>query len=117
MMQKERLSDVILLRLNRVNEGKYNGGIKNTEFADELELTGSLLANSIKLGKLSNDDIESVQNYLSTFVGPNKDKYISYPHQDYDKAAMKALQSIALAQQVTLVNQDQTEYSKSYIRS
>ena len=112
-----RLSDVILFRLNKINEGKYSRGIKNTELAEEIELTGSLIANSIKLGKLPQEDIESVENYLTTFTTKNNDKYLSYPHANLNKASLEAIKRINLAKTMELTNTLAIEDSVGYVKT
>ena len=119
MMVKEqsRLSDVILFRLNKINEGKYSRGIKSTELAEEIELTGSLIANSIKLGKLPQEDIESIENYLTTFTTLNKDKYLTYPHDNLDKASLEAMKRMNLAKTMVINNELALEDSVGYVKT
>ena len=101
MMIKEqsRLSDEILELANRIQAAKLSGALKKDEFSKLIMSFGELFANKIKQGNVSNEEIESVESYLSVLVGKNSDKYFNFPHEDLQKCTEIALQKISAAKQ------------------
>lgn len=82
-----RKSEIIFDSLNRLNTSKQTGGLKDTELSNLIVCIGDVFANKIKQGKVTVEEIESAESYLTGFIGENKDKYFSYPHRDLDRAA------------------------------
>ena len=94
-----RLCDVILNSLNGMHDRKSAGALDGQEFANIIVNTGDLLANGIKLGKIKDEDIESVESYLTQFLGENCNNYFDHPHQDLSRAGKTALESIDFARE------------------
>ena len=94
---KGRMCDVILNSLNGMHDRKAAGALGEDEFSGIIINTGDLIANSIKQGKMNENDIESVEVHLTQFLGDNSDKYFSYPHKDLRRAGKTALESIDFA--------------------
>jgi len=95
----ERKSNVILDSLNRLHDAKQSGALVRDEFSKILVYVGDLFANKIKQGKVTEDEIESVEAHLTGFTGENSDKYFSFPHEDLDRASKTVLESIDFARQ------------------
>lgn len=95
----ERKSDGILKSLNRLLDAKPGGALTRDEFSKILVSVGDLFANKIKQGRVTEDEIESVEAHLTGFIGENSDKYFSFPHQDLDRASKTVLESIDFAKQ------------------
>jgi hypothetical protein len=95
----ERRSDVVFSSLNRLYDAKLSGALVRDELSKILVSVGDLFANKIKQGKVNEDDIESVEVYLTGFTGENSDKYFSFPHTDLDRASKTVLESIDFAKQ------------------
>lgn len=95
----ERKSNVILNSLNRLHDAKQSGALTSDEFSKILVSVGDLFANKIKQGKVAEEEIQSVESYLTGFVGENSDKYFSFPHTDLKSASKTALESIDFARQ------------------
>ena len=96
---KSRPSDVILDSINRLYDAKLSGALKDSELSGIIINIGDLFANKIKQGKVSNNEIESFETYISGFVGENKDNYFAYPHSDLDRATKSVLESIDFAKE------------------
>ena len=95
----ERKSDTIFSSLNRLHDAKLSGALTRDEFSKILVSVGDLFANKIRQGKVTEDEIESVEAYLTGFTGENSDKYFSFPHEDLDRASKTVLESIDFAKQ------------------
>lgn len=93
----DRMSNVILDSLNRMNDAKLSGAMSPDEFSKIIVLVGNLFANKIKQGKVESDQVDSFESFLTGFMGPNKDKYFDYPHIDLDKATNMVLQGNSFA--------------------
>lgn len=61
---ENRVSDVIWDSFNRLHDAKFNGALKSTELASLLEKIGSVFANTIKKGKVSEEGIEDFEKEL-----------------------------------------------------
>ena len=92
-----RKSDEILNSLNGLHDRKLNGTLVYTEFSDNIINVTDLIANNIKLGKMSEEEIEDVEILLTHLVSENSDKYYSFPHGDLKRAGKTALESIDFA--------------------
>ena len=95
----ERKSNTILSSLNRLHDAKLSGALTRDEFSKILVSVGDLFANKIRQGKVTEDEIESVEAHLTEFTGDNSDKYFSFPHEDLDRASKTVLESIDFAKQ------------------
>lgn len=95
----ERKSDAIFSSLNRLHDAKLSGALTSDEFSKILVSVGDLFANKIKQGKVTEDEIESVEAHLTGFIGENSDKYFSFPHTDLKGASKTVLESIDFARQ------------------
>ena len=95
----ERKSNIILNSLNRLNTVKQNGALTRDEFSKILVSVGDLFANKIRQGKVSEEEIESLEAHLTGFIGENSDKYFSFPHEDLERASKTVLESIDFARQ------------------
>jgi hypothetical protein len=95
----ERKSDIVFSSLNRLHDAKQSGALTRDEFSKLLVSVGDLFANKIKQGKVTEDEIESVEAHLTGFIGENSDKYFSFPHIDLDRASKTVLESIDFARQ------------------
>ena len=89
---QNRVSDGIFDSFNRFHEAKLSGALSKDEFSKLLISVGDLFANKIKQGKVSEDEIESLEAHLSGFVGENCDKYFAFPHEDLKMAAKSVLE-------------------------
>lgn len=83
MKSTDRTSDVILNSLNRIYEAKLNGALETDELSKIIVLTGNLFASKIKQGKVSNDEIEQTEAFITDL----NQVYFSYEHTDLDKAS------------------------------
>ncbi len=83
----KRKSDEIFNALNRLNEAKQTGSLQDTELSKLIESVGDVFVNKVRQGAVTNDEIESVDAYLTGFTGENKDKYFAFPHKELDNAA------------------------------
>ena len=92
-----RHTDKIWNSFNKFSAGKQTGGINDTEFSDLLINIGDLFANSIKLGKVNQEEIELYKSYLSQFLGENKDNYFNFSHKGLDRATKTNYESINVA--------------------
>ena len=92
-----RKSDVVFDSLNRLHDAKLSGALKSDELSKIIIYIGDLFANKIKQAKLTEDQIESAETYLTGFVGTNKDKYFSLQHDYLDRAAKIFLEGNAIA--------------------
>jgi len=92
-----RKSDVILHSLNGLYDRKMAGALADNEFCDVIINTCDLVANNIRQGKRSKDEIESIENHLTHLLDENCDKYYNYPHKDLQRAGKTALESIDFA--------------------
>lgn len=88
----DRPSDVILESINRLYDAKLSGAIREEELSKIIVLEGDLFANKIKQGKVSNNEIEQTEAFLTGFIGENKDKYFSLKHKDLDRASKMFLE-------------------------
>lgn len=84
---KDRTPNVILNSLNRMHDAKISGVMIPDELSKILVLSGNLFANKIVQGKVSQDEIESEESFVTGFLGKNKDNYFNNKHVDLDKAA------------------------------
>lgn len=84
---KDRTPNVILNSLNRMHDAKISGAMIPDELSKILVLSGNLFANKIVQGKVSQDEIESEESFVTGFLGKNKDNYFNNKHVDLDKAA------------------------------
>ena len=96
---QERISDVILDLLNRLHVAKSSGALKEDEFSKIITNIGDLYASKIKQGKVTSDEIESFESYLTGLDGLNASMYFSFPHKNLDSGAKAALASIDFAKQ------------------
>lgn len=89
---QNRVSDSIFDSFNRFHEAKSSGALRRDELSKILILVGDLFANKIKQGKVSKEEIESLESHLSGFNGENSDKYFAFPHEDLKVAAKSVLE-------------------------
>ena len=61
---ENRVSDVIWDSFNRLHDAKLSGSLKSTELASLIEKVGSVFANTIKKGKVSEEGIEDFEKEL-----------------------------------------------------
>ena len=94
-----RKSDAILNSLNGMSDRKRAGVLASNEFASNIIDVTDLIANSIKQGKISEEEIESVELHLTHLVSDDAGKYYSYPHEDLQRAGKTALESIEFAKE------------------
>lgn len=92
-----RPSDLILESLNGFSERKKKNVYNKEELHDMIVLFSNLFANKIKQGKVSVEDIESVENYVSTFLGIHKNDYFINEHEKLAEAAKTVLEADAMA--------------------
>jgi hypothetical protein len=90
--------DGILEGLNRLNEAKLTGALKEDEFSNLIRNIGDLCANRIAQGKLNPNDIESLECYMGCFIGPERKNYFEFEHINLDLAAKSFLESLAAAE-------------------
>lgn len=89
---KDRPSNVIFTSVNRLYDAKLSGALKSTELSEIIIGLGDLFANKIKQGKVTLDEIESAESFLTQFATDNKDVYFSYKHEDLSRAAKTFLE-------------------------
>ena len=94
-----RKSDVIFYSLNGLHGRKISGTIAKNEFANNLINIGDIFANLIKRGKVSEEVIESYESHITQFLGDNRDKYFSYPHEELERAGKANLEGIYFAKE------------------
>ena len=99
MNGQSRTSDGILDSFNRFHDAKFSGALRRDELSKLLVSVGDLFANKIKQGKVTEEEIESLESYLSGFTSENSDKYFSYPHEDLKLAAKSVLEGNDFARQ------------------
>ena len=92
-----RPSNDVLESLNRFYEAKLTGAVNPREFPEILIRVGDLCANKAKQGKMSTDDIESVQSLISSFTGKNADNYFSIKHEGLPEAAATFIEGMDMA--------------------
>ena len=80
-------TDKILSMVNYINEAKTKGVSLNDSLAITLRHTGELCANKIKQGKMSDDEIETVESFITQFTGENANKYFNHIHEGLPGAA------------------------------
>ena len=97
--QQSRPSDIILESLNGLNLRKNTGVLNQTELSEIIIQIGDLFANKIKQGKVNEDQIESFEAHITHFMGPNKDKYFTFAHEDLERGTKSALESIDFAKE------------------
>lgn len=85
-------TDTIWKCYNRLHISKLTGGLGQTEFSDLITNICDVYANAIKQGKISIENQESFESFLSQFLGKNKDNYYDFPHKGLDTAAKKGLE-------------------------
>ncbi len=119
----DRVSNVILESLNRMHDAKQNGVLGPDELSKIIVLEGDLFANKIKQGRVTFDEIESAETFVTGFVGPNKDKYFSYNHADLDKASKAFLEGTFFAreelerrQRSTIQREEEINYRDGFKR-
>lgn len=83
----DRPSDIILNSINRLYDAKLSGALNSDELSKIIVLEGDLFANRIKQGKVSIDEIESAEAFITGFARKGKDNYFSFKHSDLDRAA------------------------------
>ena len=84
---KSRYSDEIFEILNQMHDAKISGVLVPDQLSKELVLVGNVFANKIVQGKVSQDEIESAESFVTGFLGKNKDNYFNNRHVDLDKSA------------------------------
>ena len=89
---QNRVSDGIFESFNRFHDAKQTGALRRDELSKLLVTVGDLFANKIKQGKVSKEEIESLESHLTGFVGENSDKYFAFPHEDLKMAAKSVLE-------------------------
>lgn len=89
---QDRVSDSIFESFNRFHDAKLSGALRRDELSRLLVSVGDLFANKIKQGKVSKEEIESLESHLSGFTGENSDKYFAFPHEDLKMAAKSVLE-------------------------
>jgi len=104
-----RESDKIWESYNKLSIGKQTGGIGKSELSDLLINIGDVFANQIRQGKVNEDTIESYKTYLTQFLGSNKDKFFSFPHDGLDRAAKTNFEGIEFAKEAL---EERNLYSK-----
>lgn len=92
-----RPSNDVLESLNRFYEAKLTGAVNPHEFPEILIRVGDLCANKAKQGKMSTDDIESVQDLVGSFTGKNADNYFSIKHEGLPEAAATFTEGMDMA--------------------
>ena len=93
----DRTSDVILNSLNRLYDAKLSGALNEEELSKLIVLVGDLFANKINQGSVSNDEIESIESFLSGFTKANKDNYFNFNHKDLDRASKMFIEGVYVA--------------------
>lgn len=88
----DRTSDVILNSLNRMYDAKLSGVMSPDELSKIVVLEGNLFANNISRGKVTQDEIESTESFITGFLEENKDNYFNNKHVDLDKSARMFLE-------------------------
>ena len=89
---KERPSDALLNILNQFSVAKRNGVQDKEALAKMIILEGALFANKIKEGKVTIDEIESAEAFITGFARGNKDEYFKINHKELDTAAKSFLE-------------------------
>lgn len=92
-------TDLIFDLYNRYYDASKSGARTGEELSELLINVGDLFANKVKLGKVSEEEIESVENFLSGFLGENKDKYFNFNHKGLDTAARTVNEGIYVAKE------------------
>ena len=89
----DKISDLY----NRFYDAHLSGGLVGEELSEIFINFGDLFANKIKQGKATQDEIDSTFNYLSGFIGENKDNYFPFPHKGLDRASKTVCESVEFA--------------------
>ena len=87
-----RPSDLLCEYTKLLHQQKLSGVVQNDLFSKILILEGDFLANKVKQGKLSEDEIESVRALF-----PSNDSYFSIKHENIEKANKTMNESIDMA--------------------
>lgn len=84
---KDRTSNVLLEKLNRLYDAKISGVISPDELSKSIVLASELYANKISKGEVSITDINETKSFLPGFINPNYDGYFKLRHKDVDVAS------------------------------
>ncbi len=114
-LEESKPTDVILNSLNRLNIGKQTGALKNTEFSELLVHTGDLVANAIKFGKITEDDVDSIESFVTQFKGENANNYFAYNHEGLKEAATTFIEGDTIALQTYEERMEGFTHSKRLI--
>ncbi len=114
-LEESKPTDVILNSLNRLNIGKQTGALKDTEFAELLVHTGDLVANAIKIGKVSEEDVDSIESFVTQFNGENANNYFSYNHKALKEAVTTFIEGDTIALQAYEERKEISTHSKRFI--
>ena len=82
----------ILSRLNRLYEAKLSGGLDNKELSEEIIRVGDLLANSIRIGKISDNEV--INDAVEHLPNP---KYFRFKHEGLHEANSTVKEGIEMA--------------------
>ncbi len=91
----ERPSDVVFETLNRIYLAKKTAGLKDSEFPALLEQVGSIFANQIERGKISEEEIDS----FITFISNLNSNYFTLNHKDLSNASEGVIEGIYMAEE------------------
>ena len=97
---KDRPTDIFFDLINYNLEAKENNVSKGDEFPKALLILGDLAANRIKQGKMTQDDIDNIEAYMTCFTGPYKDHYLSRSYPELERTAKTVLEGIYVASEV-----------------
>lgn len=84
---KGRQSDEIFEILNQMHDAKNSGVLSPDQLSKVIVLEGNLFANKIRQGRVSQDEIESAEAFVTGFIGKNRNNYFNNKHVDLDKSA------------------------------
>lgn len=107
----------ILDSLNRIHDAKLTGTLGNNEFSQTILKTWNLFVGKIKQGKVSSDEIESMESLLP---GPNGDKCFNIKHKglnDIDSIAKKSVYKALAEKDNELINSNENSEEVSFRRS
>lgn len=83
----ERLSDSLLNLYNRFYQAKLTGALKKDELSEIFKIIGILSANQIKKGRMSEEDVRSLESFL--VVNPH---YFQVTHENLKEAVSSILE-------------------------
>lgn len=93
MSMTERPSDLLFEYTKVLSQQKLSGVVQDDLLSKILILEGDFIANKVKQGKLSGDEIESVRTLI-----PQGNYCFSYPHKFIENATKTVNESIDMAE-------------------